>query len=359
MATQKNSLQKYKKRRDFSQTPEPKKSSKKQPSKKPIFVIQEHAASHLHYDFRIQIGSVLKSWAVPKGITSQLGVKHLAVETEDHPLDYAQFEGVIPEGNYGAGTVMVWDIGTFTNIKTKDGKLVPLKECFKRGTIEIELDGKKLHGGYALIHTKLGDGRQWLLLKMKDKYANRRIPNQTKSALTGRTMKQIGTKGVGKEPKRQGKTSKKKVGTNKSSKKESDSTIKIGGHLVKLTNQDKVLYPKDGITKGNLIAYYKEVAPYMLPHMKNRAVTMHRFPDGIDHEGFYQKDASDFFPSWIKLIKIPKEGGSTAYVVCNNAETLVYLANLACITPHLWLSHITKLHYPDRMIFDFDPGKKS
>ncbi len=368
MAKAQSKLKNYRQQRDFSQTPEPKASiAKKRQSKQPVFVIQKHAASHMHYDFRIQIGSILKSWAVPKGISSNPSEKHLAIQTEDHPLDYAEFEGVIPEGNYGAGTVMVWDIGTFENIKTKNGKLVSLLECFKRGTIEIELEGKKLHGSYALIRTKLGDGNQWLLLKMKDQYAHHRITNLNKSALTGRTMKQIGAQAPGKKiketkkstkPQKQNKITKKKVST-KQSKKESETTVKIGSHQVKLTNQDKVLYPKDGITKADLITYYQAVAPYMLPHMKNRAVTMHRFPDGIDSEGFYQKDISDYFPSWIKRVEIPKEGGLNTYVVCNNAETLVYLANQACITPHLWLSHIKKLNYPDRMIFDLDPGSKA
>lgn len=244
MAKAQSKLKNYRQQRDFSQTPEPKASiAKKRQSKKPVFVIQKHAASHMHYDFRIQIGSALKSWAIPKGISSNPSEKHLAIETEDHPLDYAEFEGVIPEGNYGSGTVMVWDIGTFKNIKTKNGKLVSLQECLKRGTIEIELDGKKLHGNYALIHTKLGDGRQWLLLKMKDEYANRRITNLNKSALTGRTMKQIGTKLVEKHPKRNddsnGSTSwqqkQKRVArkSNTPSKKESERTVKIGGHPCK------------------------------------------------------------------------------------------------------------------------------
>lgn len=139
-----------------------------------IFVVQKHAASHLHYDFRLEIGGVLVSWAVPKGPPVDLSQKRLAVMTEDHPLEYASFEGTIPEGSYGAGTVMIWDAGTYENIKTRAGKLVPIKKCLEIGTIEIVMHGKKLKGAFALIRTKLGSqksrGKNWLLIKMKDEH---------------------------------------------------------------------------------------------------------------------------------------------------------------------------------------------
>ncbi len=132
---------------------------------------------------------------------------------------------------------------------------------------------------------------------------------------------------------------------------------------VELTNQEKILFPQDNITKGDLINYYKMIAPTMLPHIKDRPVTMHRFPNGIGKngnyaEGFYQKDIGDYFPDWVKRVEVQKqEGGHNTYVICNDAATLVYLANQACITPHIWLSRIPKLDYPDKMIFDLDPGK--
>ncbi len=132
--------------------------------------------------------------------------------------------------------------------------------------------------------------------------------------------------------------------------------IKVGRYLVTTTNEDFILFPKSKITKGELVDYYYEIAPIMLLYTKNRPLTMVRYPRGIDQEGFYQKDTPDYFPNYIKrkIIK-KKEGGSTAYVVCNNEATLVYLANQGCITPHLWLSKIDKLHYPDKMVFDLDP----
>jgi DNA ligase D-like protein (predicted 3'-phosphoesterase) len=158
--------------------------------KNPLFVIQKHSASHLHYDFRLEYNGILLSWAVPKGPSLNPRIKRLAIPTPDHPYDYAHFEGAIPAGSYGAGTVMVWDIGTYRNIKMDDGALVSMKECLRRGTIEIFLKGKKLQGGFALIKTARG----WLLIKMRDEYASARknpVTTQNKSALTERTMRQI------------------------------------------------------------------------------------------------------------------------------------------------------------------------
>jgi DNA ligase D-like protein (predicted 3'-phosphoesterase) len=157
-------------------------------------VIQKHAARRLHYDFRIEVDGVLKSWAVPKGPSTDPRDRRLAVPTEDHPMEYATFEGVIPEGEYGAGTVMVWDTGTYANIREKDGEESPMAECVESGHIAIWLEGKKLQGGYALVRTGKGDSARWLLLKMKDERADARrnpVNSQPKSAITGRTLKQI------------------------------------------------------------------------------------------------------------------------------------------------------------------------
>jgi bifunctional non-homologous end joining protein LigD len=135
------------------------------------------------------------------------------------------------------------------------------------------------------------------------------------------------------------------------------SKIKAENHLIEITNEDRVLFPQSGITKGDLIKYYEKIAPTMLFYMKDRLISMQRFPNGIDQEGFYQKDASEYFPKWIKRVAVNKQdGGRVNYVVCNNAATLIYLANQACITNHIWLSRIDKLKIPDRMIFDLDPS---
>jgi len=170
-----DALQLYKNRRDFTISPEPAvKKVKKNKNEKPLFVIQKHNAQNLHYDFRLEIDGVLKSWAVPKGPSTDPHDKRLAIETEDHPIEYATFEGTIPEGHYGAGSVIIWDTGYFENIKEKDGKAVSLKDSYKNGQIEVHLSGKKLQGGYALIRTDSDDGKKWLLIKMRDEVVKKK-----------------------------------------------------------------------------------------------------------------------------------------------------------------------------------------
>lgn len=186
----------YKEKRDFGKTGEPNGDSGTKKNKEPIFVIQKHDASQLHYDFRIEIGGTLKSWSVPKGPSTDPSEKKLAIPTEDHPLDYADFEGVIPEGEYGGGTVMIWDKGTFENIKIDDkGKQMSLKKSFEEGTVEIYLKGEKLQGGFALIKMKEGKMKgNWLLIKMDDEKADARrnpVKTQNKSVKTGRTIEEI------------------------------------------------------------------------------------------------------------------------------------------------------------------------
>ena len=192
-----NNLKGYRSKRDFKKSPEP--SGKKTMGKKtknPVFVIHKHDASQLHYDFRLEVDGVLKSWAVPKGPSTDPNEKRLAVHVEDHPFDYADFEGVIPQGQYGAGRVIVWDTGTYRNIKkNKSGEEIPVARALKMGTVEVQLAGKKLRGGYALIQTKMrGQKKNWLLVKTKDKTARSRrdpIKSEPKSVLTGRTIEEI------------------------------------------------------------------------------------------------------------------------------------------------------------------------
>jgi len=137
----------------------------------------------------------------------------------------------------------------------------------------------------------------------------------------------------------------------------SERMMTVDGHQIELSNVDKILFPGDGITKGDLIDYYHRIAETMLPYMKDRPITMQRFPDGIDQEGFYQKEAPEYFPAWIRResIEVEEEDSSQPQVVCDNTATLVYLANQACITPHVWLSRVDKIRHPDRLIFDLDP----
>ena len=184
-------LKKYQEKRQFKSTPEPEGTKPRKKKDKPIFVIQKHAASHLHYDFRLEINGVLVSWAVPKGLSLVAKKKNLAIRTEDHPLDYADFEGVIPEDQYGGGTVMVWDRGQYYN--QHDGKM---EDTLKEGKISIWLIGHKIKGGYHLIRTQINQQskKQWLIIKADDNEADaRRNPNSTqpKSLISNKTINQI------------------------------------------------------------------------------------------------------------------------------------------------------------------------
>jgi DNA ligase D-like protein (predicted 3'-phosphoesterase) len=187
------SLAHYRARRDFGRTPEPE-ADDGTPGERPIFVIQEHDASTRHFDFRLEIDGVLKSWAVPKGPSTDPREKRLAVSTEDHPLAYADFEGVIPEGQYGAGTVLVWDTGRYENISEKDGEPVEGARALEHGHLSVRLFGQKIQGGYTLVRMGDDDDADWLLIKMRDDAADaRRNPVSTEpcSVLSGRTLEEI------------------------------------------------------------------------------------------------------------------------------------------------------------------------
>ncbi len=135
--------------------------------------------------------------------------------------------------------------------------------------------------------------------------------------------------------------------------------MQINDRNIELSHTQKVLFAENGITKGDLIDYYRRISSVMLPHLEGRPMTLHRFPEGIEGEGFYQQQVPEYFPDWIDLLTVErKQGGTISHVVCNNTATLVYLANLACVTPHVWLSRSTHLKKPDKMLFDLDPPEE-
>ena len=186
-------LSKYHLRRNFDSTTEPKGEIKKSKNEL-IFVVQKHAASHLHYDFRLEINGVLKSWAIPKGPSMNPEEKRLAIMVEDHPYSYKDFEGTIPEGNYGAGTVVVWDNGTYTladeqNIESVEDKF---KSGLQNGHLSFMLNGKKLKGEFALIRLKIKQKNAWLLIKKEDQYAiEADILKKNKSVISNLTLEEM------------------------------------------------------------------------------------------------------------------------------------------------------------------------
>jgi DNA ligase D-like protein (predicted 3'-phosphoesterase) len=184
-------MSEYSSKRNFNKTPEPKNDSGRKLSQ--VFLVQEHDASHHNFDFRIEIDGKLKSWAIPKGPSMKPNSKRLAILTEDHPLTYYNFEGKIPEGEYGAGKVLIWDRGHYEN--ERDSKMIT---AYKQGKIEITLKGKKLKGKFVLIRTKRksqrGNKNDWLLIKIKDKYADGRtniVKSETKSVVSHKTISEI------------------------------------------------------------------------------------------------------------------------------------------------------------------------
>jgi DNA ligase D-like protein (predicted 3'-phosphoesterase) len=195
------SLEEYERKRDFSKTKEPRARAKAKAKTKarrrhPRFSIQKHSATSLHYDLRLEVNGVLASWAVPKGPSLDPRDKRLAMRTEDHPLEYLEWEGVIPKGEYGAGPMIVWDRGVFQNIsETRSGQPMELAEAIEKGDVKIFMLGEKIKGAYALVRTgPAGDREKWLLIKKRDDGADaRRRPtsSQPESVLSGRTIEQL------------------------------------------------------------------------------------------------------------------------------------------------------------------------
>lgn len=233
-------LSEYNKKREFSKTPEPK--GGKSAGKELRFVIQKHDATNLHYDFRLEMDGVLKSWAVPKGPSTNPAVKRLAMMVEDHPYDYRNFEGTIPKGEYGGGTVMLWDEGTYElaeserldvskglDVKTQEKEL--LKQL-KEGSLKVNLHGQKLKGEYALVKTKGMGENSWLLIKHKDKFASEKdILAKDKSVVSKRSMEQIAKEDAQKgssESKSKPVSSKKKVkSSTKKTNEDSEAVSKV------------------------------------------------------------------------------------------------------------------------------------
>ncbi|WP_343694653.1 DNA ligase D [Flavobacterium sp.] len=687
------SLSKYNQKRDFKQTREPKGKAVKSAGEL-IFVVQKHAASHLHYDFRLEMDGVLKSWAVPKGPSMDPEVKRLAMMVEDHPYSYKDFEGTIPEGNYGAGNVIVWDNGTYTSDEKTDNNEKQLLKDLEKGRLSFVLKGKKLKGEFSLVKLHGKQENAWLLIKKQDKYAAEEdILEKNKSVISKRTLEELeeNAKKTAEKPKEQktspavkkkpkekiepahfikpmlagttekpfddeqwvfenkydgyrtiavvnphktelysrnkisfdtafktiadelakidhtvvldgevvvedagGRTdfqmlqnylktgignlkyyvfdllnldgndltelsllerkellkilfnkysfsnifysehtvgngieqfekarqqksegiiakkadshylaskrsnewlkiklsneeeaiiigitepknsrkffgalllgqfngkqlqyigkcgtgftesvlkelyekltpyftetsplkekvplrdkiqwvkpklvcqvkysewtqdqhlrhpvylglridkkatevqlsSNKDKNTNttlkqgkkeelKEHKTENDYDVKIGKTTLHLTNQDKIYFPKDGITKGEILQYYDEVSTLILPYLKDRPESMNRFPNGIEAPSFYQKDIDlDKTPKWLKTKKIYSESNdeNIDYLICNNKETLLYMANLGCIEMNPWNSTIHHIQNPDWLVIDLDPAKES
>jgi bifunctional non-homologous end joining protein LigD len=380
--------------RDFGVTAEPSGARARRSGGK-SFVIQKHAARRLHYDFRLELDGVLLSWSVPKGPSVKPGDRRLAVRTEDHPLDYADFEGIIPQGQYGGGTVCVWDRGTWE----PEGDP---HEGMKKGHLAFRLDGDKLHGKWHLVRTKpQGKQEGWLLFKSRDEAANENVDiveSRPESVITGRTIDEIANDkdrvwqsnrppelsaiekraqriaAAGKRAANDEENPRKNLfrnvhaanAANKKAKPEPvirSSAKPDVAALVKqlplgfeLTNLDKVLYPEQGVTKAQLVAYLAVVAEHMLPQLANRPLTLVRCPEGRHKPCFFQKKIFPGSPKAIKTVDIKEEDGETVeYMQVDDMAGLIGLAQLGTLEIHTWGCHSDKVERPDFMVFDLDP----
>lgn len=304
-----NRLNEYNKKRNFDKTQEPKGILKKE-NKKNIFVIQHHMASKDHYDFRMEVDGVLKSWAVPKGFSYNTKDKRLAVMVEDHPLSYHDFEGVIPPLQYGAGVVMLYDTGYYESNNIKNG--------LKKGIIKFELFGKRVKGKWSLIRFK---DNNWLLVKERDNiYVD--LNKFKRSIKTNRTMDEI----------------------------------KNGLDSITITSPDKIIEKKSMLTKLDIVNYYKKVSVRMMPFLNNRLISTIRYPNGNSNDSFFKKHFENNKYLGKKVVISNKKKND--YYFIKDLNGLMYEVQMNSYEFHIWSSNVKAINKPDIMVFDLDPDEK-
>jgi bifunctional non-homologous end joining protein LigD len=390
-------LETYQRKRDFDRTPEPAGQAAGGGDGQQRFVVQRHRARRLHYDLRFEIGGVLVSWAVPKGPTLDPGVRRIAIHVEDHPIEYLNFEGVIPAGGYGGGDVIVWDRGTWEPHETDDPA-----GAVAAGEFHVDVTGEKLRGRFILVRTGPAEAagkEQWLLLHKHDDDA---VPgwnpeDYPRSVLSGRTNDEVkadpermwrsdlppseasvavgrGGSTAAARPRRAPKPKPSPLELRPDRYADalsqldalgSNGALDVFGRRLKLTNLDKELFPgrpgEAPVTKRELIRYAIQVGPVILPYLAGRALNMHRFPGGAQGSGFWHKQLPEHAPDWVGRWENPeaKRGHTSTYLVVDEPATLVWAANFGALEWHAWTAPTDRPDQPSYALIDIDPGTET
>ncbi|WP_213457075.1 non-homologous end-joining DNA ligase LigD [Rhizomonospora bruguierae] len=378
----KDALAPYRGKRNFGRTPEPAGRVAAGGGAARRFVVQRHRARRLHYDFRLELGGVLVSWAVPKGPTLDPGVRRAAFRVEDHPIEYYDFEGVIPAGEYGGGDVIVWDAGTWEPAE-RPGDASDPGRSLAGGELHLDLYGEKLHGRFVLVRRDRGrsGGRsgkesakeEWLLLHKRDEFAVKgwNPEEHPRSVLTGRTNDQVKA-----DPDRLWRSDLPAARAAVALKPPAatvgeDDLAALGakggawqvfGRELRVSNLDKVLFParagEPPVTKRDLLRYSAQIAPTLVPYLAGRALNMHRFPNGAQAKGFWHKELPSHAPDWMTRWTNPAAdpGETRTYLVVDEPAALVWAANYGALEWHAWTSRTDRPHAPTYALIDLDPG---
>lgn len=332
--------------------------------------MQRHRARRLHYDFRLELDGVLVSWAVPKGPTLDPHVRRAAFHVEDHPVDYFDFEGVIPRGEYGGGDVIVWDVGTWRPAKDRN----PARDL-RRGELHLDLVGQKLHGRFVLVRTGSADeDKQWLLLHKDDEFAvaGWQPEDHPLSVLTGRTNDEVQA-----DPDRLWRSDLPAAqaaialkpgvvpGAAADELAALDALGRAGdwsvfGRTLRVTDLDKVLFPPRTargrpVTKRELLRYSAEIAPVLLPYLTRRRLRLHRFPTGVGGAGSWPRGLPARAPAWLPRAPDPGQSGGQAHLVVDEPAALVWAANFAALEWHVSTSRVDEPQRPTYAVIDLDP----
>jgi bifunctional non-homologous end joining protein LigD len=340
----------------------------------PRFVVQLHRARRPHYDLRFEIDGVLASWAVPKGPTLDPAARRNAVHVDDHPIEYLDFEGVIPPGEYGGGDVIVWDRGTWEPHGTDDPAA-----AVAAGELHAEVHGHKLRGRLVLVRRERdGSGKdQWLLLHKRDEHAvaGWDPADHPRSVLSGRTSDEVRA-----DPERMWRSDLPAAEASVALRPPAmagpgddelaaldalgtGGTWEVFGRQLRLTNLDKVLFPprpgEEPVTKREFVAYAARVAPVVRPYLAGRPLNMHRYPNGAGSKGFWHKQLPRHAPEWLTRWENPEAdpGETTTYLVVDEPAALVWAANFGALEWHPWTSRTDAPHCPTYALVDLDPGE--